>query len=132
MAAELPNRRDFLRAGVASTAAVLGCATTPGTKESVRTAPLRTELCELLGIEYPILQAGMAPVAGPELVAAVSAAGGLGILAAAHMAPDEVRTRRVSMYTCNISTQAAINSTLGTDVSTVYRYCTISSTQPLK
>lgn len=47
----------------------------------------------MLGIEYPILQAGMAPVAGPELVAAVSAAGGLGILAAAHMAPDEVRTR---------------------------------------
>ncbi len=92
MTPDLPNRRDFLRAGVASTAAALGCATTPGTSETVGTR-LRTELCDLLGIEYPILQAGMAPVAGPELVAAVSAAGGLGILAAAHMAPDEVRTR---------------------------------------
>ena len=37
-------------------------------------------LCQLLGIEYPILQAGMPWVSNPELVAAVSDAGGLGIL----------------------------------------------------
>jgi nitronate monooxygenase len=54
---------------------------------------LRTPLCDLLGIEYPILQAGMAPIAGPELAAAVSAAGGLGIIAAAHQTPEEVRVR---------------------------------------
>ena len=36
----------------------------------------RTALCDLRGIEYPILQSGMGSVAGPELVAAVSWAGG--------------------------------------------------------
>jgi nitronate monooxygenase len=46
---------------------------------------LRTPLCELLGIEYPIILAGMGAgnqggAAGPELVAAVSEAGGLGVL----------------------------------------------------
>jgi NAD(P)H-dependent flavin oxidoreductase YrpB (nitropropane dioxygenase family) len=41
-----------------------------------------TKVCELLGIEYPIVQAGMAGpwFTNPELVAAVSNAGGLGIL----------------------------------------------------
>ena len=39
---------------------------------------LRTSLCDLLNIEYPILQSGMGGVAGPELVAEVSRAGGLG------------------------------------------------------
>ena len=42
---------------------------------------LRTRLCSLLGIEHPILQSGMGGVAGPELVAEVCSAGGLGILA---------------------------------------------------
>ena len=40
-----------------------------------------TRLCDLLGIDYPILQSGMGTVAGPELAAAVSNAGGLGNLA---------------------------------------------------
>ena len=44
---------------------------------------LRTPLCELLGIEHPIIAAPMGPdLTGPELVAAVSNAGGLGILQA--------------------------------------------------
>ena len=38
----------------------------------------RSPLCELLGLRYPILQAPTGSVAGPELAAAVSAAGGLG------------------------------------------------------
>ncbi len=37
-------------------------------------------ICELFGIRYPIVQAGMANYAGPRLVAAVSNAGGLGLL----------------------------------------------------
>ena len=41
----------------------------------------RTALCDLLGIEYPILQSGMGSVAGPDLAAEVSRAGGLGIMA---------------------------------------------------
>lgn len=45
----------------------------------------------MLGVEAPILQSGMGGVAGPELVAAVSNAGGLGILAALNLKPDAVR-----------------------------------------
>ena len=52
---------------------------------------LRTPLCDLLGIEYPILQAGMAGAAGPELVAAVSNAGALGILPGLNVPPDRLR-----------------------------------------
>ncbi len=48
-------------------------------------------LCHLLGITHPILQSGMGGVAGPELVAAVSNAGGLGILAALNLKPEAVR-----------------------------------------
>ena len=51
---------------------------------------LRTRLCELVGIDRPIVQTGMGWVAYPPLVAAVSAAGGLGILAAATMQFDEL------------------------------------------
>lgn len=41
----------------------------------------RARLCDLLGIEYPIIQAPMAWIAGAELAAAVSRAGGLGTIA---------------------------------------------------
>jgi NAD(P)H-dependent flavin oxidoreductase YrpB (nitropropane dioxygenase family) len=54
-------------------------------------APLATRLTELLGIRYPIVQTGMGWVATPQLAAATSAAGGLGILAAATMSLDELR-----------------------------------------
>ncbi len=43
---------------------------------------IKTPLCELLGIEYPIIQGGMAWVADAELACAVSNAGGLGLIAA--------------------------------------------------
>jgi len=46
---------------------------------------------ELLGIEYPIIQGGMAHVAKAPLVAAVSEAGGLGVLGGAAMTPEELR-----------------------------------------
>ena len=42
---------------------------------------LHTAACELFGVEYPIVQTGMGYVATPELTAATSNAGGLGILA---------------------------------------------------
>lgn len=40
----------------------------------------KTRICHLLGIEYPIIQGAMAWVAGAELAAAVSNAGGLGVI----------------------------------------------------
>jgi len=59
---------------------------------------LKTRLCDMLGIEYPILSAGMGPSlvgektgAPKELVAAVSEAGGLGVLGAAGYSADEMR-----------------------------------------
>ena len=54
---------------------------------------LRTALCDLLGIEYPVIQSGMGSVAGPDLVAEVSRAGGLGVLAGLNVPPDELRSR---------------------------------------
>ena len=44
---------------------------------------LKTELCDLVGIEYPIFQGGMARISDGKLAAAVSEAGGLGIVSAA-------------------------------------------------
>lgn len=49
-------------------------------------------LCKKIGIKYPIIQAGMAGgITTPELVSAVSNAGGLGILAASRLAPAQLR-----------------------------------------
>ncbi len=50
---------------------------------------MKTRITELLGIQYPIIQGGMAWVADHHLAAAVSEAGGFGILGAAN-APAEV------------------------------------------
>lgn len=47
--------------------------------------------CRLLGIEFPICQAGMYQVAHGRLAAAVSQAGGLGVIGAAFMEPEDLR-----------------------------------------
>ncbi|MDE2669583.1 MAG: nitronate monooxygenase family protein [Chloroflexota bacterium] len=60
---------------------------------------LRTALCDLLGIEYPFILAGMGPVAGgivgpvatAELAAAVSNGGGLGVLGGSGYGPERLR-----------------------------------------
>jgi NAD(P)H-dependent flavin oxidoreductase YrpB (nitropropane dioxygenase family) len=59
---------------------------------------LRTRLCDMLGIEYPILSAGMGPTligettgAPVELVVAVSEAGGLGVLGGSGFTVEELR-----------------------------------------
>lgn len=48
-------------------------------------------IVSLLGVQYPIIQGGMAWVATSELAAAVSEAGGLGVIGAGHMPPDALR-----------------------------------------
>lgn len=53
---------------------------------------MKTEITELLGIEYPVIQGGMAWVADYHLAAAVSNAGGLGLIAAGG-APKRVGKR---------------------------------------
>jgi enoyl-[acyl-carrier protein] reductase II len=57
----------------------------------VTRSALHTPLCDRLGIRYPICQAGMAFVARAKLAAAVSAAGGLGVIAAAHGTAKDLR-----------------------------------------
>lgn len=69
----------------------------------------KTDICDLLGIEYPVLQGGMAWLGTAELAAAVSEGGGLGIIGAGHMPPDvfrneirKVKERTNKPFGCNI------------------------------
>lgn len=65
---------------------------TPGGTRHPNLHPrLHTPLCDLLGIEVPIVQTGMGWVAGARLVSATAEAGALGILASATMDLDELR-----------------------------------------
>jgi NAD(P)H-dependent flavin oxidoreductase YrpB (nitropropane dioxygenase family) len=75
---------------------------------------LRTRLCTLAGVRYPIVQTGMGWVAGPRLVAATARAGALGILASATMSLDElqraveeVRERTDAPFGVNLRTDSA-------------------------
>ncbi len=53
--------------------------------------PLATRMTALFGTDHPVMNAGMGHVAVPALAAAVSAAGGLGLLATSTLTPGEVR-----------------------------------------
>jgi nitronate monooxygenase len=95
------NRRELLKmlgAGAAATVSA-GFGPLAGTPAGADVAPsqpastvLRTRLTEQYGIAYPIVQAGMAFYATPALAAAVTNAGGLGVLGPVPEAP--VGTRR--------------------------------------
>jgi len=52
---------------------------------------IKTKLCELLGIKYPIIQGGMAWISDAHLASAVSNAGGLGIIAAGNATANWVQ-----------------------------------------
>ncbi|MCP4136973.1 MAG: nitronate monooxygenase [bacterium] len=52
---------------------------------------MKTRITELLGIKHPIILSGMSWISTPELVAAVSNAGGMGILATGILKPEETR-----------------------------------------
>ena len=52
---------------------------------------IKSEICELLGIQYPVFQGGMAWIADGKLAAAVSEGGGLGIIAAGNAPGSYVR-----------------------------------------
>jgi NAD(P)H-dependent flavin oxidoreductase YrpB (nitropropane dioxygenase family) len=75
---------------------------------------LCTPLCELAGVEVPIVQTGMGWVAGPRLVSATANAGALGILASATMdlpqlgaAVAEVRSRTDRPFGVNLRADSA-------------------------
>ena len=52
---------------------------------------MQNSICRLLGIRYPIIQAGMVWASGWRLASAVSNAGGLGLLGAGSMYPEVLR-----------------------------------------
>ena len=52
---------------------------------------MRSPICDMLGIQYPVFQGGMAWIADGKLAAAVSNAGGLGIISAMNADADYVR-----------------------------------------
>jgi nitronate monooxygenase len=56
-------------------------------------SPLRTPLCERLGIDIPIVQAPIGRAGGPSLAGAVSNAGGLGMLGMTYLEPDSIRSQ---------------------------------------
>ncbi|HEY6789777.1 MAG TPA: nitronate monooxygenase [Trebonia sp.] len=62
----------------------------PGNGEPAPHPTLRTRICELFGVSYPIIQTGMGYVSGPELTAATAQAGGLGIIGGGSMTYDEL------------------------------------------
>ena len=53
---------------------------------------IKTPICELFGIEYPIFQGGMAWVSDASLASEVSAGGGLGIISAMNMPGEALRS----------------------------------------
>lgn len=52
---------------------------------------IRTQICEMFGTEYPVWLAGMGGVSMAPLVAAISNAGGLGVIGAATLSPEGLR-----------------------------------------
>ncbi|MCC6382784.1 MAG: nitronate monooxygenase [Dehalococcoidia bacterium] len=62
---------------------------------------MRTAITDMLGVEHPVILAGMGNVSASDLAAAVSNAGGLGVLGAAFWPPEHLRSeiRRVRSLT---------------------------------
>ena len=52
---------------------------------------IKSPICDMLGIRYPLFQGGMAWIADGRLAAAVSEGGGLGIIAAGNAPADVIR-----------------------------------------
>ena len=77
---------------------------------------MRTRITELLGIEYPIIQGGMAWVAEYHLAAAVSNAGGLGLIGTAS-APVLDLVAIITQYYRNVN-----NKIQKTEIAMEYRY----------
>ena len=74
---------------------------------------MNNRITSLLGIEYPIIQAGMIWCSGWELASAVSNAGGLGLIGAGSMYPDVLRQH---IRKCKIAT----NKPFGVNVPLLY------------
>lgn len=74
---------------------------------------LKTALCDLLGIDHPVIQAGMGPLTSAGLVAAVSNAGGLGSLSTFMRPLDDTR-RQLQMLQDLTTRPFAVNHVVQT------------------
>ncbi|SZD73554.1 Nitronate monooxygenase [Candidatus Ornithobacterium hominis] len=74
---------------------------------------MENRICQLFGIQYPIIQGGMIWASGWELVSAVSNAGGLGILGAGSMYPEVLREHI-------LKTQKATSKVFGVNLPLMY------------
>lgn len=75
----------------------------------------QNRICQLLGVRYPIIQAGMVWCAGWELASAVSNAGGLGLIGAGSM---DAETLRLHIRKC----KAATKRPFGVNAPLLYRH----------
>lgn len=69
---------------------------------------IKTSITDLLGIEYPVFQGGMAWIADGELAAAVSNGGGLGIIAAGN-APAEIVKEQIQIAKAKTNRPFGVN-----------------------
>ena len=84
------TRRDFVqKAAVGGAGGAFGLNSASGSPQD--RSMFRTSICDLLGIDHPIIQAPMQSIATPQLVAAVAEAGGIGILAGIGLPLDVLR-----------------------------------------
>ncbi|MDY6973125.1 MAG: nitronate monooxygenase family protein, partial [Thermodesulfobacteriota bacterium] len=83
------------------------------------TGKIKTPLCETLGIQYPIIQAGMGPLDTTDLAAAVSSAGGLGVVSVPYSAGIEGGPRTIIEYLHKVKRNTdknfAINTPIGSE-----------------
>ena len=73
-----------------------------------RRGKMSKTICEILGIEYPIFQGGMAWISESSLAAAVSEAGGLGIIAAG-AAPADIIQKEIQKVKAKTDKPFAVN-----------------------
>jgi enoyl-[acyl-carrier protein] reductase II len=69
---------------------------------------IKSEICDMLGIQYPVFQGGMAWIADGKLAAAVSEGGGLGIIAAGN-APGEYVRKQIEIAKSITSKPIGVN-----------------------
>lgn len=77
------------------------------------TPTISTPLTKLFGIQHPILLAGMNVAAGPELAAAVTNAGGMGVIGGVGYTPEfltrQIASLKVNNCSCSCCIRTIIN-----------------------
>ena len=93
----LSSATSLVRSDSALRTTVKRMTTAPASSATGRPAPLKTRITEMLGIDYPIVQAPMGWIARAQLASAVSNAGGLGIIETSSGELDTVRNEIIKM-----------------------------------